>query len=262
MSKASTPGFAMIPFKDKLKPFIDDENHFHETDYIDLVVSNVDKYKNTQDPSSPVIDLDLADLLIPMSQSRISGIFQDNDQVILADTMDRVIGFLKPNVIKRGKADLLYFRREIINKNLDPLMVENVYSDKVNNRDLITYLVLVQSPELSRGLARAKYAVVHEIEQASTESINELDEHAEMVEILAGLEEVYFGYEFEKFRLDLTRRNFVSDIYEREVLKSDFLHYLDPYFNLLFRDSNSLKYFTLNHIYFKTSDYSYENVTS
>jgi hypothetical protein len=260
VSKASPSGFAVFPVRDpyeiRKKEGLDGYDR-------EIKLSTVYRgKKSTEDPSFPFIDLDLADILIPVSQNKVTRIFEDNDQVVVSDTMDRVIGYLKPNVVKRAISDLLYFRSEIINKKLDTSLVDNVFSPTVNNKDLLNYLFLVQSPELTRAIARVKYGVIHELEQASLEELTDLEDYADQLEFLSKLERRFLKFDFERFKKSPLKWTPHSELYEREALKNDLIHQFDPFFNFLVRDTSSLKFFVISNLYFKTLSHTYDNVST
>lgn len=260
ISKSDPSGFAVFPVRDPYEIRKKEYLHFYNKE---LKFSTVHRgKKSTEDPSFPFIDLDLADLLIPVSQNKVTRVFEDNDQVVVSDTMDRVIGYLKPVVVKRATSDLLQFRAEIIKKNLDISLVDNVYSTVVSNKDLLSYLFLIQSPELTRSVARVRYGVIHELEQASLEELTDLEDYSEQLDFLSKLDRWYFMDDFEEFKISPFKSTIHSELYEREALRNDLIDRFDPLFNLFIRDTNSLKFFAITNLYFKSLGITYENVTT
>lgn len=199
-----------------------------------------DKYYSDKNYDSSVSN-DLVDLLIPLNQKQIIRITEDNDMVISADTVDRVILALSPETIERGKSDLLMFRAEIIKNNLNIPLVTNLYSTEVNNKDLLIYLILVQSPDLNQCVTRAKYSVIHEIQSSSVQS-EEVEDLLSELNFLLSFDLFYDKRSF--FNSDFTELSIFSNYYDQEKLNNDNIYYR------IFQSDSSLKLFALNFLYF------------
>lgn len=196
--------------------------------------------------SSP-LDLDLADILIPTTQNRVHQTLENDDNILINDTFEKIVGYLSKEVRLRAVQDLLLLRQEVINRNMVKSLekrIPNIFSNEVTDKDLVHYLALVKSPALSSSLHKTKYGIIHELETVRLSDANELDDYETELKLLHSFESKYM-------RNTDIKSNIYNERYDLDRLKNNFrVESYDQYYNLFLRDTNSLKYYALNLLYF------------